>query len=352
MKKLVKAKAGAQVEVVPAADIFSAELVKSWLRFLRVSKKTVETYNVAVRQMFKYFNTNNITRPAREDLENWLDELINTPSARTGKKVAPSTIQLYLTGCRLFFQWLAQKGLYADIAAHLKSGLRLSHNHKRGALTAIQAAQLFKAANKIFKGDLKIKQVRAFLALSLSTGVRSIECERAVIGNLRRDNGIMYLFVTGKGHSSADAQVKIDAQVYAVIQEYLQARAQAGDDVSDNAPLFASAARGSFGKTLSTQTLRKDVRSLLDAIGLKDRAYSQHSLRHTAITQAILNNPDQSKALTQASQMARHSSLNVTMLYNHTIERMRNDSELYAANALFGALDTLNAQTPDNAHFA
>lgn len=348
MKKL-KAKAGAQVEVVTAADIFSAELVKSWLRFLRVSKKTVETYNVAVRQMFKYFNDNNITRPAREDLENWLDELINTPSARTGKKMAPATIQLYLTGCRLFFQWLAQKGLYADIAAHLKSGVRLNHNHKRGALTAIQSAQLFKAVGKIFKDELKIKQLRAILALSLSTGCRSIELERANIENLRRDNGIMYLFVQGKGHSSADAQVKIDEQVYAVIQDYLQARAQAGDDISGNAPLFSSCARRrNFGARISTQTIRKDIRRLLDAIGLKDRAYSQHSLRHTAITQALLNGA----TLTQAQQMARHSNINTTLIYNHSLERMKNNAELYAANALFGALDTLNAQMPDNAHFA
>ena len=209
--KAVSKVTAATVEVVPVADIFSNEFVARWLKFLGRTEKTNATYTMVARQMFKYFAANGIVQPTRSDLENWRDSLINAQKS-------PSTIRLYITTAKIFFRFLAQENLYPNIADRLQCNIKISHNHKRGALSAMQSAQLFKAV----KGDtLKAKQLRAILALALSTGARAIEFERACVRDIRRENGILFWYVFGKGHSAPDACVRLDKQVYRYVQENL-----------------------------------------------------------------------------------------------------------------------------------
>lgn len=312
-------------EIAPATELFTSTLVTRWLKFLGRSDKTNATYTMATRQMFKYFIANNIARPAREDLENWRDDLI-----AAGK--SPATVQLYLTSCKLFFRFLSLEGLYTNIADHLSNRVKLSHEHKKSALTSTQSAQLIKAV----KGNsLKSLRDRAIISLMLSTGLRTIELERANFEDLRIDNGILYLFVQGKGHSAKDSRVKIGAKTYSLILQYLKARGK----VADDSPLFASCARRNFGERISTQVIRKTVKFYLRSIGIDSKQYSAHSLRHSAALQMLLNGAE----LTQVQQVLRHVNLNTTQIYNHSITRMKNNAEILAETAIFGALESLGA---------
>lgn len=303
---------------VIASNLFDISLVSRWLKFSAVSEKSVATYTLATRQMFKYFAVNNITRPTREDLENWRDDLI-----AAGK--APSTIQLYLTSCKLFFRFLAMENLYPNIADHLKSRCKVNHEHKKDALTAVQSAQLLKSV----KGDsLKALRDRAILALMLTAGLRTIEIERADIQDIYHFNDVCFLRVLGKGRTSKSESVRIAPQVENLINAYLKARGT----VSDNSPLFTSCARRNFGARISTQTIRKMAKANLRGIGLDSKRLSAHSLRHSAALQMLLNGAE----LTQVQQVLRHTNINTTMIYNHSLERLKNQSECLAANAIFG----------------
>ena len=53
-------------------------------------------------------------------------------------------------------------------------------------------------------------------------------------------------------------------------------------------------------------------------------------MRHTAITQMLLNGA----TLEEAKQVARHSNINTTLIYNHAIERAKNNSEINLATAI------------------
>lgn len=310
----------AATEVVEAhSSLFTAELVADWIRFAGVAPKSEQTYRAALKVMFRYFGDNHISRPARKDLEDWRDSLI-----AAGK--SPSTVNLYLTSAKLFFRWLNQEGLYGNIGDHLKSRVKPNHEHKKDALSAKQSAELLKAVNG---NDIISKRNRAILAVMITAGLRTIEIERADIRDLREVNGITFLYVQGKGHDAKDQQVRIAPQVLTLIQDYLDARGV----VDEKAPLFTSNSNRNRNARLSTQSIRKMVKSYLRAIGIDTPRISAHSLRHSAALQMLLNGV----ALEQVQQVLRHVSISTTMIYNHAVQRMKNEAELVAANAIFGA---------------
>lgn len=168
-------------EVVKLVD--STNLVQQWLNFAAVSDKTASTYANCLRQMRRYFVDNGVNNPTRADLELWRESLI-----ASGKSA--STIQLYVTACRLFFRFLAQEKLYPNIADNLKSRVRLTQNHKRDALSIEQSKQLVKV---VTGRKLLALRDRAIIALMLTSGVRSIEVVRANVADIRYFNGRAYL---------------------------------------------------------------------------------------------------------------------------------------------------------------
>ena len=307
---------------IPGAELGAAtipldSLVERWLKFAAVSEKSIATYKMATRQMFHYFADNEIAQPSRGDLENWRDSLISA-----GKSAA--TVQLYITAAKLFFRFLAQEGIYPNIADHLKSRCKISHEHKKDALTAAQSKELI---NSIKGNSLKNLRDRAILALMLTAGLRTIEVSRADVEDLRHVNGGCFLYVQGKGRAEKAESVRIAPQVEKLIREYLKARGQ----IEDTAPLFASTARRNPGARLTTEKIRKMVKAQLRAIGLDSKRLSAHSLRHSAALQMLLNGAE----LTQVQQVLRHVNINTTMIYNHAVTRGKNMAECLAANAIF-----------------
>ena len=224
---------------VSSRDLLGAELIEDFISFAGVCEKSASTYKIALRQLNKYFVANDISKPVRTDLENWRDKLI-------GEKKSPSTIQLYLTSAKIFFRWTAQVNLYPNIADHLKIRVKISHEHKKDALTARQAGTLIKS----IKGTaIKSKRDKAILALMSATGLRTIEIHRADCADIICQFGRTYLLIQGKGHSSKDAKVLLPAQVVGLLEDYLSIRGE----IDSSEPLFTSNANRNRGARLSTQ---------------------------------------------------------------------------------------------------
>ena len=188
---------------VVSVNKLNESLVESFIKFAGVAEKSAKTYVISLKQMFKYFYTNNIIEPKSEDIENWRDELIASDKSA-------STVRLYLTSCKLFFRWLAQEKIYDNVADHLKSRVKVSHEHKKDALSVDQSRELLQAV----KGDsLKALRDRAIMALMVTAGLRTIEVCRANVGDIRLTNGRVFIRVQGKGHSEKDQSVMLASQV-------------------------------------------------------------------------------------------------------------------------------------------
>lgn len=304
-------------EVVTNTGIFGDDLVARFVKFAGVSPSSAKTYTKSLKQMFKYFKANEVAMPTRETLVDWIEDM-----KAVGRSA--STIQLYVSSAKIFFRWLSQENLYANIADHLKTGVKPSHTHKKDALDVDQCREL--VAN--VKGD-SVKDLRdkAILCLMTTAGVRTVEVVRANVGDIRFERGKVFLYVTGKGHNEADDKILLSKQAHAAIRAYLKARGK----VSASDPLFASTSRRNKNARLETQTISRLVKRNLREIGLDSPRLTAHSLRHAVATNLIFAGVE----LPKVQMVLRHKSLSTTMIYAAAWERYTNDGEQILADMIF-----------------
>lgn len=287
-----------------------------FINYLDASPKTVETYKKALRQFFNYLAVNGIRHPQREDVLAFRDDL-----KESGLK--PTTVQNYITATRLFFKWTEQEGLYPNIAEHVK-GAKLDKNHKKDYLTSRQAKEVLASIETDTEEGLRNY---AILSLMVTGGLRTIEVSRANVGDLRTVGENTVLFVQGKGREEKTEYIKISAPVEKAIRTYLKARG----NVEEGQPLFTSTSNNSRGKRISTRTVSGIVKKALKNAGYDSARLTAHSLRHTAITLALLAG----REITEVQQFARHANLNTTMIYNHALDQAKNGCSDAITSAIF-----------------
>lgn len=303
-------------ETAIATNCVNAETLNSFISYLDTSKKTIETYTRALKQFYKYLSFNGITEPKREDIIRFRDDL-----KATGHK--PTTIQNYITAVKIFFNWTEQTGQYPNIANHLK-GAKVDREHKKDYLTANQIKAIL---NNIDTSTVTGKRDFAIIALMTTGGLRTIEVSRANIEDIRTVGNSTVLYIQGKGHEEKTDYIKISEQVEQVIREYLKARGTA----SENEPLFTSTSNNSKGNRLSTRTISGIAKDHFRKAGYDSDRLTAHSLRHTAVTLALLAGEN----LAEVQQFARHTNISTTMIYNHSIEKAKNSCNESIAKAIF-----------------
>lgn len=290
-------------------------LLDRFFMFIDVKQKSADTYKKATKQFIRYLSENGITEPTRETIISWREYL------RVEHK--PTTIQLYLTAVKLFFTWLEQEGLYKNIANKVK-GVKIQKGHKKDSLTTNQSKEVL---GEIDTTTAKGKRDYAIVALLLTTGLRTIEIVRADVADLRTVGDSTVLFILGKGRDEKNEYVKVAPQVEKAIREYLKTR----DIKEESEPLFTSTSNENKGERLTTRTISKIAKTSLVNAGLNSDRLTAHSFRHTAGTLALMNGAE----LTQVQQLLRHTNINTTMIYLHSIDRAKNNSEAIVANAIF-----------------
>lgn len=304
--------------VITGSEMFNESLIERFIKFAGVSASSVKTYVKALRQMFKYFQTNTITNPSRENLVDWVEDMKSVGRAAT-------TIQLYVSSTKIFFRWLDQEGIYPNIADHLKTGVKPSHNHKKDALSTEQCADL---VTNVKGNSLKDLRDKAILTLMMTSGLRTIEIVRANVDDIRFERGKVFLYVMGKGHSDVDEKILLSKQAQTAIREYLKARgkSQAAD------PLFVATSRRNAGARLETQTISRMVKKNLRDVGLDSPRLTAHSLRHAVATNLIFAGVE----LPKVKMILRHRNISTTMIYAAAWERFQNEGEQILADMIFG----------------
>lgn len=285
--------------------------------YIDVREKSRYTYKGAVKQFIKYLYDNQITNPTRDTIIAWREHLKTTDHK-------PTTIQLYLTAIKQFFGWAEVEGIGRNIASKVK-GVKIQKGHKKDSLTSAQCKRIL---GEMETESAQGKRNNAIISLMLTTGLRTIEITRANIEDLRTLGDDTVLYIQGKGRDDKTEYIKVAPQVEKAIREYLKTRGK----VKPKQPLFTSESNENKYKRLSTRTIRKIAKSSLINAGLNSDRLTAHSFRHTAGTLALINGAE----LTQVQQLLRHTNINTTMIYLHSIDRAKNNSEYTVANAIFG----------------
>lgn len=299
-----------------AQQMDSNELYKRFVLSLDAKDKTVKTYTTSLRQFFTWLSANGITQPRTEDVRAYRDYM-----AATHK---PTTVQAYIFAVRRFFDWTEAEGLYPNVAGKIK-GARLNREPKKDYLTSSQAKAVLAGMER---ETLQGKRNYAIVTLMLTGGLRDIEVCRANVEDLRTAGDNTVLYIQGKGRDEKAEYVIVPEQAERAVREYLKARGNA----DPAAPLFTSESNNSKGQRMTTRSISGVCKSAMVSAGYDSDRLTAHSLRHTAVTLALIANGGN---IQEAQQFARHANISTTQIYAHNLEKQNNKCSRLIADSIF-----------------
>lgn len=283
----------------------SSELIEAFLDYADVKPTSEESYLKALKPLFRYLIAHDITAPTREDIKAYRQELLDSKKE--------TTVNMYMTTCRLFFEWTERTGIYPNVAARLK-GAKVSPEFKKDNLTSEQVKTVLQ---NIDTGTATGKRDYALIFLTVTCGLRTSEVINADVKDLTVKGNRTVLYVKGKGRDGKDAYINVSAETDKIVREYLRSR----KDAEPNAPLFTSVSNRNDGSRMTTRSVRRIVKTRMRNVGIDSVRLSAHSLRHTAATLAI-----EGKNSTEDTQMfLRHRDISTTLRYIHSIDLENNN---------------------------
>lgn len=290
--------------------------IDNYIQSLDLKEITKLSYLKILFAFHKYLLAHSILSPNKKDILGYKEYL--------SKRVRSATIQKTIVVLRGFFTYLDSEDLYKNIMTGIR-GVSIEPTFKRTALTLNEVEKLIRKAREL-SSTLEGKRNYAIIALIATTGLRTIEVERADVSDLVMNSDGYKLFIQGKGRDDKDLYVKISKDVYQIIMNYLIIR---NDSLE---PLFITHGRNNNEERIRTRSIRGIVKELLRQIGIDDIRYTAHSLRHSLATNLILHG---NGTLEEAKQILRHKDISTTQIYNHSLARAQNDGELKMSKLLF-----------------
>lgn len=290
-------------------------VISSYLDSLvNVGQSTKDTYLRALRPFFVFLQSHMLDAPTRADIVKYKSLLL---SKIDGGELSALTVCSYLNAIRGFFSYCESEGIYPNIAKGVKSPKHTTQ-HKKQHLESGKVRELL----SFYNGD-DISSLRnyAIVNLLVRTGLRTGELASANIEDISFVGPSRVLWIKGKGRTEKDSYVQLTEKAYAPIRRYLLARSV----YFPKSPLFVSVsnhhAKTSEGTSerLTTRTIRNIVREGLDSVGLDDKAFTAHSLRHTTAVFIL----ECGGGLEDVQAQLRHASINTSRIYVESFNKSR-----------------------------
>ena len=286
------------------------ELVDKFIADQDVRQSSKLLYRRTLKQYFNWIDQQglSLSEITREEVLSYKQDLL-------GSGMSSLTVGSYITVVRKFYEWAEAHKLYPNVAKGVKTPARKQQFRKQ-PLHPDQAASLL----SYYQG--KALRDYAIVNLLLRTGLRTVEVSRARVEDIQYKGSQRVLLVQGKGRDERDNFVLLTEKAYQPIADYLATRGK----VKGSEPLFTSSSNNSKGATLTTRTISQIAKDGLRAIGLDERSFTAHSLRHTA----IVNCRRAGGTLEQAQGMARHTNPATTQIYDAIFreeQRLQNSGE-------------------------
>ena len=289
-------------------------LVDSFINSQDVKLSSKLLYRRTLKQYFSWVNKKNysLSEIARPQLLEYKEELLKS-------NLSSLTVGSYITSVRRFYEWTEANKFYPNVAKGIKSPKRKQQFKKQPLLPAQATALL----NYYQAKDLRSYSI---INLLLRTGLRTIEITRANIEDITFKGSQRVLIVQGKGRDEKDNFVLLTEKAYQPLAQYLATR-----NIKNSEPLFTSTSNNSSGERLTTRTISYIAKEGLKAIGLNEKAFTAHSLRHTTAVNILRAGG----SLETAQFTLRHSNPATTQIYTATLNeerRLQNSGEALLDN--------------------
>ena len=286
------------------------ELVDSFINSQDVKLSSKLLYRRTLKQYFNWVEDKGylLSEIARPQLLEYKQDLLSSDKSSL-------TVGSYITSVRRFYEWTEANKYYPNVAKGIKTPKR-KQQFKKQPLLPDQATALLS-----YYQDKALRDY-AIVNLLLRTGLRTIEVIRANVEDITFKGSQRVLLVQGKGRDERDNFVLLTDKAYQPIAEYLATRGK----VNISEPLFTSTSNNSKGERLSTRSISYIAKEGLKAIGLDERSFTAHSLRHTTAVNILRAGG----SLETAQFTLRHSNPATTQIYTATLNeerRLQNSGE-------------------------
>lgn len=267
-------------------------------------------YRRTLKQYFNWIAKKGylLSEISRPQLLQYKDELLTSG-------MSSLSVGSYITSVRRFYEWTEANKYYPNVAKGIKTPKRKQQFKKQPLLPAQATALLSYYQDKALRDY-------AIVSLLLRTGLRTVEVIRANVEDIVFKGSQRVLLVHGKGRDERDNFVLLTEKAYQPIAEYLATRGK----VNGSEPLFISSSNNSKGERLSTRSISYIAKEGLKAIGLDERSFTAHSLRHTTAVNILRAGG----SLETAQFTLRHSNPATTQIYTQTLNeerRLQNSGE-------------------------
>jgi integrase/recombinase XerD len=300
------------ITLLPTLNIEA--LVDAFINSQDVKQSSKNLYRRTLKQYFNWVNTKNylLSEIARPQILEYKDYLLSSG-------MSSLTVGSYITSVRRFYEWTEANKFYPNVAKGIKTPKRKQQFKKQPLLPA-QATALLN-----FYQDKDLRDY-AIINLLLRTGLRTIEVIRASVEDITFKGGQRVLLIQGKGRDEKDNFVVLTDKTYQPLAQYLATRT-----TTASAPLFISTSNNSKGGRLTTRTISYIAKEGLKGIGLDERSFTAHSLRHTTAVNILRAGG----SLETAQFTLRHSNPATTQIYTATLNeerRLQNSGEALIDN--------------------
>lgn len=279
------------------------ELVDSFIASQDVKLSSKLLYRRTLKQYFNWVDKKSylLSEIARPQLLEYKEELLNS-------NMSSLTVGSYISSVRRFYEWTEANKYYPNVAKGIKTPKRKQQFKKQPLLPAQATALLSYYQDKALRDY-------AIVNLLLRTGLRTIEIIRANVEDITFKGSQRVLLVHGKGRDERDNFVLLTEKAYQPIADYLATRG----NLNSSDPLFTSTSNNSKGERLTTRSISYIAKEGLKAIGLDERSFTAHSLRHTTAVNILRGGG----SLEQAQMTLRHSNPSTTQIYTATLNEER-----------------------------
>ena len=286
------------------------ELIDSFIQAQDVKQSSKLLYRRTLKQYLNWVELKaySLSEISRAHILQYKEELI-------GSGMSSLTVGSYITSVRRFYEWTEANKYYPNVAKGIKTPKRKQQFKKQHLLPEQATALLSYYQSKALRDY-------AIISLLLRTGLRTIEVIRANVEDITFKGSQRVLLVHGKGRDEKDNFVLLTEKAYQPIAEYLATRGKA----NGSEPLFISSSNNSKGERLSTRSISYIAKEGLKAIGLDERSFTAHSLRHTTAVNILRAGG----SLETAQFTLRHSNPATTQIYTATLNeerRLQNSGE-------------------------
>lgn len=309
--EIVKINTEANITEAPTLD----KLVDKFIEAQDVKLSSKLLYRRTIKQYLNWVSNKNFTLSdiTRAELLQYKEELLSSG-------MSSLTVGSYITSVRRFYEWTEANKYYPNVAKGIKTPKRKQQFKKQPLLPAQATALLSYYQDKALRDY-------AIVNLLLRTGLRTIELIRANVEDIIFKGSQRVLLVHGKGRDEKDNFVILTDKAYQPIAQYLATRG----NINKSEPLFTSTSNNSKGKRLTTRSISFIAKEGLKAIGLNERSFTAHSLRHTTAVNILRAGG----TLETAQFTLRHSNPATTQIYTATLNedrRLQNSGEALIDN--------------------